>query len=126
MVFYLQNILIVFLAFPFKFYIAKEFLFILADEYFNKSLSNKIDLLKTYTSTKGVYTDDMVKKVKDDIYHIVRQPYLKHKFWKHVVITICVFVVNILICYFYYFISKRTFIDLLWRVEILKIYKGAI
>jgi len=42
-IFYLQNILIVFLAFPFKFYIAKEFLFILFYEYFNKSLSNKID-----------------------------------------------------------------------------------
>jgi hypothetical protein len=76
-VFYLQNILIVFLAFPFKFYIAKEFLFILFDEYFNKSLSKKIDQLKTYTSTKGVYTDEMISKVKDDIYQIVRQPYLK-------------------------------------------------
>jgi hypothetical protein len=72
MTFYLQNIVIVFLAFPFKFYIAKEFLFILADEYYNRSLSNKIDQLKTYTSTKGVYTEDMVKKVKDDIYQIVR------------------------------------------------------
>lgn len=68
----------------------------------------------------------MVKKVKDDIYLIVRQPYLKHKFWKHILTTIGVFLINISICYFYYFLSKRTFFDLFWRVEILKIYKGAI
>lgn len=48
--------LIVFLSFPFKFYIGKEFFFILLDEIKNKSLSQKIDQLKQYTSTRGVYT----------------------------------------------------------------------
>jgi hypothetical protein len=60
-IFYFQNVLVVFLSFPFKFFIAKEFLFILFDELKYRSLSTKIDKLKTYTSTRGVYTDQMIK-----------------------------------------------------------------
>jgi len=71
-------VLIVFLSFPFKFYIGKEFFFILVDELKNRSLSTKIDQLKSYTSTKGVYTQEMIKKVEKDIYQIVRQPYLNY------------------------------------------------
>lgn len=57
-----------FLSFPFKFFIGKEFFFVLIDEIFHKSLSNKIDQLKTYTSTRGVYTLEMIKEVKKDIF----------------------------------------------------------
>ena len=37
--YYLMNIIVVFIGFPFKFYLGKEFLFIFLDEVFNKSLS---------------------------------------------------------------------------------------
>ena len=63
--------------FPYKYFIAKEFLFIFWDELINHSLSKKIDELKKFTTRKGVYTKDMVKKIKKDIYILVRQPYLK-------------------------------------------------
>lgn len=41
--YYLMNIVVVFIGFPFKFFLGKEFLFIFLDEAFNKSLSTKID-----------------------------------------------------------------------------------
>jgi hypothetical protein len=37
--YYLMNIIVVFIGFPFKFYLGKEFLFIFLDEVINKSLS---------------------------------------------------------------------------------------
>ena len=70
--YYLMNIVVVFIGFPFKFYLGKEFLFILIDEIFNKSLSKKIDQLKSLTTTKDAVTNEMVAKVKDDIYQLVR------------------------------------------------------
>lgn len=42
-VFYMLNVVVVFLAFPFKFYIGKEYFFVLYDELKNRSLSKKID-----------------------------------------------------------------------------------
>jgi hypothetical protein len=63
-----MNIVVVFIGFPFKFFLGKEFLFIFLDEAFNKSLSQKIDQLKSLTSTRDAVTEEMVSKVKDDIY----------------------------------------------------------
>ena len=54
--YYLMNIIVVFIGFPFKFYLGKEFLFIFLDEVFNKSLSQKIDQLKSLTTTKDAFT----------------------------------------------------------------------
>jgi len=55
----------------------KEYVFILYDELKNRSISKKIDELKKYCSMKDVYTENMVTKIRDDIYLLVRQPYLK-------------------------------------------------
>ena len=49
-IFFFQCQLIQFLAFPFKFFIGKESLNMLIDELKRRSLSKKIDELKTYTS----------------------------------------------------------------------------
>ena len=57
-----------FITFPFKFFIGKESLIMLIDEIKRRSLTKKIDELKSYSSSKGVYTQDMLKKVKGDIY----------------------------------------------------------
>ena len=48
---------------PLQFYIGKEFFFIFFDELLNSSLSKKIDELKQFTTTKNVYTKDMVVKI---------------------------------------------------------------
>ena len=69
---YLETIATFMIIFPFKFFIAKEYFFILYDELRNKSLSHKIDNLKNYTSIKGVYTEDMVQKLRKDIYIVIR------------------------------------------------------
>lgn len=54
--YYLMNIIVVFIGFPFKFYLGKEFLFIFLDEVINKSLSKKIDKLQSLTTTKDAVT----------------------------------------------------------------------
>ncbi|CDW76841.1 UNKNOWN [Stylonychia lemnae] len=72
-----QTILHLILVFPFYFFMAKEYSFILYDELKHRSLSNKIEELKKYASMKDVYTENMVQKIRDDIYILVRQPYLK-------------------------------------------------
>ncbi len=71
-VFCIMNLVSILFVLPFKFYIGKEFFFILYDELANKSLSSKIDELKQFTSIKGVYTKDMVQQVRSDIYQLVR------------------------------------------------------
>ena len=61
-----------YLSFPFQFYIGKEFFFILYDEIKYRSISKKIDELKMYTSHRGVYTEDMVARVDNETYELVR------------------------------------------------------
>ncbi|CDW91284.1 UNKNOWN [Stylonychia lemnae] len=53
----LQQILI----FPFYFFMAKEYTFVLYDELKNRSLSKKIEQLKMMSSMKDVYTELMLK-----------------------------------------------------------------
>lgn len=125
--FYFQNTLIVFLSFPFKFFIGKEFFFVLIDEIFHKSLSNKIDQLKTYTSTRGVYTLEMIKEVKKDIFQIVRQPYLKYSRLKYNLLVILILLPNYLLAYFYYSSSStQEFMEIFIHSELFKAYKGAV
>eukprot|EP00347_Sterkiella_histriomuscorum_P005070 403358014 len=96
-IFYWQCILCVVLVFPFQFYIGKEFFFVLFDEIINKSLSNKIDELKTLTSTKNRYTKEMVLKLKDDLYQIVRQPYLRISNMKYYAVCLLIYIPNVLL-----------------------------
>ena len=60
------------MVFPFNFFIAKEFFFILYDELKNKSISKKIDNLKEQESLKGNFNDLMVEKINDKEYILVR------------------------------------------------------
>jgi hypothetical protein len=65
------------LQIPFKFYLGKEFVFILIDELVNKSLSKKMEDLNFYLGNKEMYSKKMIKKVHKDLYRIVRMPYMK-------------------------------------------------
>jgi hypothetical protein len=91
----LLRVAIQYLSFPFQFYIGKEFFFILYDELKNRSLSHKIDDLKTYTSHRGVYTSDMIAKVDSETYELVRQPYMKYSARKYYGITTMLYLVNL-------------------------------
>ena len=62
---------------PIKVYIAKEYYFMLHEEILNRTFTRKIDELKHYSSNNMKYTNEMIKKVKGDIYEIIRHPYLK-------------------------------------------------
>ena len=92
----LLRVEIQYLSFPFQFYIGKEFFFILYDELKNRSLSHKIDDLKTYTSHRGVYTSDMIAKVNSETYELVRQPYMKYSARKYYGITTMLYLVNLI------------------------------
>lgn len=50
------RVMIMYLNFPFQFYIGKEFFFILYDEVKQRGLSKKIDDIKSHTTQRGVYT----------------------------------------------------------------------
>lgn len=92
-----QNILrvaISFCSFPFQFYIGKDFFFILWDELRNKSISNKIDELKQHTSTRGVYTADMLKKIDPKTFEVIRQPYMKYSNKTYILITTSLYLIN--------------------------------
>lgn len=65
------------LQIPFKFYMGKEFVFILLDEMRNKSVSAKIDDLKKYMGNRKLYSENMVQRVRNDLYRVIRMPYMK-------------------------------------------------
>jgi hypothetical protein len=65
------------LQIPFKFYLGKEFVYILIDEFMNKSISKKMDHLKYYQSEKKKYSETVIQRVHNDLYQIVRMPYMK-------------------------------------------------
>lgn len=126
-IFWFQNIITVFLAFPFKFYIGKEFIFLLIDEITKRSLSSKIDQLKTCTSTRGVFTEQMVKEVRKDIFQIVRQPFLKYSRLKYNLIVSIVLLPNFILAgLFYSTAHSNQFFEIFLRSEMVKIYKGGV
>ena len=89
--------------FPYKFFIAKEFLFIFWDEVINKSLSSKIDELKQRSSMKNVITKNMVQKIRSDIYVIVRQPYLRLSNRKYYTLTSLLVIPTIIFSIVFFF-----------------------
>lgn len=84
---------------PFKFYLGKEFVFILIDEWFHKSISIKIDHLKKITEGEKnrLYSETMIKKVQDDLYKIVRMPYMRYSNCQYYSIAISTYAFNIII-----------------------------
>jgi hypothetical protein len=54
----------------------KEFVFIFLDEFLNRTLSKKIDKLRL-PNGKLFEQETMAKKVQEDIFHLVRMPYMK-------------------------------------------------
>jgi hypothetical protein len=80
---------------PFKFYLGKEFVFILIDELRNKSISTKMDHLKTFLGNKKLYSETMIKRVQDDIYQVVRMPYMRYSNTQYYSISIAIYFFNL-------------------------------
>jgi|LauGreDrversion4_2_1035121.scaffolds.fasta_scaffold299098_1 hypothetical protein len=88
------TVLIQFFSFPFQFYIGKDFFFMLYDELKHRSISKKIDQLKSFTSNRNVYTEDMLQKIDETTYEVVRQPYMKYSPKVYYSITVSLYLVN--------------------------------
>eukprot|EP00347_Sterkiella_histriomuscorum_P020780 403336486 len=86
-----------FLQIPFKFYLGKEFVFILIDELLNKSLSGKMEDLKQFQIGKQVYSDHMINKVREDVYNVIRMPYMKFSNKFYYSISAAVYLVNFIL-----------------------------
>lgn len=82
---------------PFKFYLGKEFLFIFIDELKNKSISLKIDDLKLYMGNQKLYTENMVQRVRNDLYKVVRMPYMKLSDRQYYGISVGAYLFNLII-----------------------------
>lgn len=88
------------LQIPFKFYLGKEFVYILIDELLNRSISRKMDHLKYYqTMTSGkdgvTYSETVIQRVRDDLYQIVRMPYMKFSNKWYYTIGIAIYMFNL-------------------------------
>lgn len=93
---YIHNLVFTGLAFlliavqiPFKFYLTKEFLFILYDELKNRGISSKIEDLRAYSSNgeNQHYSQLQIEKLREDLYQIVRMPFLKFSNKEYFVLT---------------------------------------
>jgi hypothetical protein len=86
---------------PFKFYLTKEFLFILYDELKNRGLSSKIEDLRAYSfGDRPLYSELQVQKLRDDLYQIVRMPYLKFSNKEYLTLTTVTYVVTVASMFF--------------------------
>ncbi len=105
----MTNVILVFVAslqIPFKFFLEKEFLFIIYDELVNQSVSKKIlEMRKTLMSDQQ-YSHLTVKKLSDQHYQLVREPYLKLSTKEYRILTSSVYILNIVLL----FIVKNPFI----------------
>jgi len=114
-------------SFPFQFYIGKEFFFILYDEIKYRSISKKIDEIKMYTSHRGVYTEDMVTRVDNETYELVRQPYMKHSSMKYYGISTLLYLINLIFAISMMFSSQANSILLMTSVnELFLLWKSPI
>lgn len=86
----------------------KEFFFMMYDELKNKSISKKIDQMKQFTSTRGVYTEDMVQRIDIDTYELVRQPYMKFSKQLYYFISSMLYLVNFVTAVYFLFITNGT------------------
>lgn len=83
------------LQIPFKFYLGKEFVFIMIDELMNKSISTKMEHLKTFLGDRKLYSETMIKKVQDDIYQVVRMPYMRYSNTQYYLISVAIYLFNL-------------------------------
>ena len=97
------------------------------DELKNRSLSHKIDYLKTYTSHRGVYTSDMIAKVNSETYELVRQPYMKYSARKYYGISTMLYLVNLIFALSMMFSSQADSIILMTSInELFLLWKSPI
>lgn len=83
---------------PFKFYLGKEFVYIIYDELTNQSLSTKMEHFKKQCGDpKKQYSSTVVKKLQTDLYQIVRQPYMNMSNCTYYAIGISVYLINLMI-----------------------------
>ena len=76
--FVLLGFILILIQIPFKFYLTKEFLFVLYDEIKNKGLSSKIEDLRDFSNNESPhYSELQIEKVREDLYQIVRMPFMK-------------------------------------------------
>jgi len=75
----------------------KEFVLIVLDEIMNRSLSRKLDHLKANLGRDRLYSDNIVEKVQEDLYMVVRMPYMKSSNRWYFSITISTYLINLVI-----------------------------
>ena len=114
----LGRFFLVFLQIPFKFYLIKEFMFVLYDEFKNRGISSKINDLKTHSSSNAPYSALMVKKIRKDLYQIVRQPFLKLSSKEYYIISTIVYAFTIPpIIIMHFFVNTSTYLLLVhWEI----------
>jgi len=97
------NVLLLFvtsLQIPFKFFLEKEFLFIIYDEIVNESVSQKIqDQRKALISEQQKYTHLSMKRLSDQHYQLVREPYLRLSSKEYRILTTSVYLANVLLLF---------------------------
>ena len=84
-----------YLQVPFKFYIIKECLFTIYDEFRYKAISSKINDLKRFSSDNKPYSNLMVEKIREDLYEIVRLPFLKFSKKEYITISSIIYAMTI-------------------------------
>jgi hypothetical protein len=83
---------------PLKFFAGKEFMLILFDEIRNKSMSKKVaDLKQHYNADNKVYSNQMIDKLNEDVFYIVRMPFMKMSNCLYYSLVIGLYLVNLLL-----------------------------
>jgi hypothetical protein len=85
---------------PIKFFIGKEFFFVMLDEIRNESISSKIQHLNDYkTQDNKVYSHLMINELNPGYYELVRMPYMKMKNSRYFLIVLALFLLNLVLAY---------------------------
>ena len=96
------------------------------EEFYNRTFTRKIDELNNYTNNKK-YTKEMMTKVRDDLYELVRSPYLKYNYFKYILVNIGLFLPNVILSFVYLYIpSDHDWFKIISVSEIFRVYKGGI
>ncbi|CDW85733.1 UNKNOWN [Stylonychia lemnae] len=94
---YLVNgmiVVVTLLQIPFKFFVSKEFLFIMYDELRNCGLSNKVDQMQKKVYGNLGYTQQSIRQISAQHYQIVREPYLKLSKKEYYILTTSIFLID--------------------------------
>ena len=90
----------------------------LYDEVRNCGISAKINDLKSFSSSNAPYSILMIQKIREDLYQIVRQPFLKLSAKEYYVLSTLVFLVTIppIIVLHYIVTSSVTLLRIHWEI----------